>query len=172
MTCTNVETGEPEYLHLTDMEKEIDGLRASASLPYVSQIVEFRGKKLLDGGCSDRIPLKAFEKLGYDRNIVISTQPREHKVKDRDAYLARLFYRKYPQFCETFAHSPQAYEQTQKDIDEASQKGNAFVIRPQTSLGIKRLTHDPQDVQRGYDAGRRDALALVPALKNWIRQAL
>lgn len=172
VTCTNVETGEPEYLHLTDMEKEIDGLRASASLPYVSQIVEFRGKKLLDGGCSDRIPLKAFEKLGYDRNIVISTQPREHKVKDRDAYLARLFYRKYPQFCETFAQSPVAYEQTQKDIDEASQKGNAFVIRPQASLGIKRLTHDPQDVQRGYDAGRRDALALVPALKNWIRQAL
>ena len=172
VTCTNVETGEPEYLHLTDMEKEIDGLRASASLPYVSQIVEFRGKKLLDGGCSDRIPLKAFEKLGFDRNIVISTQPREHQVKDRDAYLAKLFYRKYPQFCETFAHSPQAYEQTQKDIDEASQKGNAFVIRPQASLGIKRLTHDPQDVQRGYDAGRRDALALVPALKNWIRQAL
>lgn len=172
VTCTNVETGEPEYLHLTDMEKEIDGLRASASLPYVSQIVEFRGKKLLDGGCSDRIPLKAFEKLGFDRNIVISTQPREHKVKDRDAYLAKLFYRKYPQFCETFAHSPQAYEQTQKDIDEASQKGNAFVIRPQTSLGIKRLTHDPQDVQRGYDAGQRDALALVPALKNWIQQAL
>ena len=172
VTCTNVETGEPEYLHLTDMEKEIDGLRASASLPYVSQIVEFRGKKLLDGGCSDRIPLKAFEKLGFDRNIVISTQPREHKVKDRDAYLARLFYRKYPQFCETFAQSPVAYEQTQKDIDEASQKGNAFVIRPQASLGIKRLTHDPQDVQRGYDAGRRDALALVPALKNWIRQAL
>ena len=172
VTCTNVETGEPEYLHLTDMEKEIDGLRASASLPYVSQIVEFRGKKLLDGGCSDRIPLKAFEKLGFDRNIVISTQPREHKVKDRDAYLAKLFYRKYPQFCETFAHSPQAYEQTQKDIDEASQKGNAFVIRPQTSLGIKRLTHDPQDVQRGYDAGQRDALALIPALKNWIQQAL
>ena len=172
VTCTNVETGEPEYLHLTDMEKEIDGLRASASLPYVSQIVEFRGKKLLDGGCSDRIPLKAFEKLGFDRNIVISTQPREHKVKDRDAYLAKLFYRKYPQFCETFAHSPLTYEQTQKDIDEASQKGNAFVIRPQTSLGIKRLTHDPQDVQRGYDAGQRDALTLIPALKNWIQQAL
>lgn len=168
VTCTNVENGQAEYLHLTDMDKEVDGLRASASLPYVSQIVHFRGKKLLDGGCSDRIPLKAFENLGFDRNIVISTQPREHKVKDRDAYLARLFYRKYPRFCETFAQSPKTYEETQKAMDLASREGRAFIIRPQTSLGIKRLTHDPCDVQRGYDAGVRDAQALIPRLTAWL----
>ena len=170
VTCTNVETGQPEYLHLTDMDKEIDGLRASASLPYVSQIVDFRGKKLLDGGCSDRIPLKAFEKMGFDRNIVISTQPRDHKVKDRDAYLAKLFYRKYPRFCETFAASPQVYERTQENIDHAQKNGAAFVIRPQTSLGIKRLTHDPAEVQRGYDAGQKDAQELLPTLKKWIQE--
>ena len=170
VTCTNVETGQPEYLQLTDMDKEIDGLRASASLPYVSQIVDFRGKKLLDGGCSDRIPLKAFEKMGFDRNIVISTQPREHKVKDRDAYLAKLFYRKYPKFCETFSASPQAYEHTQENIDQAQKNGTAFVIRPQTSLGIKRLTHDPAQVQRGYDAGQKDAQELLPTLKKWIQE--
>ena len=168
VTCTNVENGQAEHLHLTDMDKEVDGLRASASLPYVSQIVHFRGKKLLDGGCSDRIPLKAFEKLGFDRNIVISTQPREHKVKDRDAYLARLFYRKYPRFCETFARSPQTYEETQNEMDEASRTGRAFIIRPQESLGIKRLTHNPDDVQRGYDAGVRDAQALIPQLTAWL----
>lgn len=168
VTCTNVESGKAEYLHLTDLEEEIDGLRASASLPYVSQIVQFRGKKLLDGGCSDRIPLKAFEKLGFDRNIVISTQPREHKVKDRDAYLARLFYRKYPRFCETFAHSPQTYEKTQIELDEASQAGRAFIIRPKTTLGIKRLTHNPDDVQKGYNAGVRDVQALIPELKAWL----
>ena len=172
VTCTNVETGKPEYLQLTDMDKEIDGLRASASLPYVSQMVEFRGMKLLDGGCSDRIPLRAFERLGFDRNIVISTQPREHKVKDRDAYLAKLFYRKYPRFCETFARSPEQYEQTQRYIDLAVENQTAFIIRPQVSLGIGRLTHDPNDVQKGYEAGQRDASALIPVLKDWIRNTL
>ena len=170
VTCTNVETGSPEYLKLTDMDKEVDGLRASASLPYVSQIVKFRGKKLLDGGCSDRIPLKAFENLGFDRNIVISTQPREHKVKDRDAYLAKIFYRKYPRFCETFARSPLDYERTQVNIDEAQRKGTAFVIRPQNTLGIKRLTHDVREVQRGYEAGQRDAMAKLPELEAWLNK--
>ena len=170
VTCTNVETGSPEYLKLSDMDKEVDGLRASASLPYVSQIVEFRGKKLLDGGCSDRIPLKAFEKLGFDRNIVISTQPREHKVKDRDAYLAKFFYRKYPRFCETFARSPLDYERTQVNIDEAQRNGTAFVIRPQASLGIKRLTHDAAEVQIGYEIGQKDALRLIPELTRWLEK--
>ncbi|HIU37958.1 MAG TPA: patatin family protein, partial [Candidatus Aphodousia faecigallinarum] len=172
VTCTNVETGKPEYLQLTDMDKEIDGLRASASLPYVSQMVEFRGMKLLDGGCSDRIPLRAFERLGFDRNIVISTQPREHKVKDRDAYLAKLFYRKYPRFCETFACSPEQYEQTQRYIDLAVENQTAFIIRPQVSLSIGRLTHDPNDVQKGYEAGQREASALIPVLKDWIKNTL
>lgn len=170
VTCTNVETGNPEYLLLSDMDKEMDGLRASASLPYVSQIVSFRGKKLLDGGCSDRIPLRAFKNLGFDRNIVISTQPREHKVKSRDAYLAKLFYYRYPNFCKTFAASPQTYEKTQQDIDKASCNGEAFVIRPQTSLDIKRLTHNPKDVQRGYEAGMRDALTKIPQLEAWLEK--
>lgn len=45
MTCTNVETGKPEYLRITDMKKQIDLMRASASLPYASRIVEARRKK-------------------------------------------------------------------------------------------------------------------------------
>jgi hypothetical protein len=43
--CTNIETGQPEYLRIKDMLKEVDLMRASASMPFVSKIVEFDGKK-------------------------------------------------------------------------------------------------------------------------------
>ena len=33
------------------------------------------GYDLLDGGISDSIPLKYLESVGYDRNVVILTQP-------------------------------------------------------------------------------------------------
>lgn len=62
--CSNVKTGKPEYLHLTDMKEQIDYLRASASLPLVSRIVKAGGKLLLDGGCTDSIPVKAFMEMG------------------------------------------------------------------------------------------------------------
>ena len=50
---SNVETGKAEHIHLKDMRKGIHYLRASASLPYLSRIVEIEGKKYLDGGCKD-----------------------------------------------------------------------------------------------------------------------
>ena len=46
--CTNVETGESEYFSITDLRAQIDHVRASASLPYFSRIVELEDKKLQD----------------------------------------------------------------------------------------------------------------------------
>lgn len=165
--CSNVETGKPEYLELKNMFEEIEGLRASASLPYLSKIVEFRGLKLLDGGCVDRIPVKAFQKMGFDRNVVVLTQPRTHKVKDRDAWLAPLFYRQYPQFCQAFKGSSQTYEETQRYIEAEEKAGRVFVIRPQASLNVGRLTRDPEAVQYAYDCGVKDAQAKLNDLLNW-----
>ena len=43
--CTNVESGEAEYFRLIHMEQDVEYVRASASLPLVSRIVELDGKK-------------------------------------------------------------------------------------------------------------------------------
>ena len=36
----------------------------------------FEHRKLLDGGIADSIPLKYFESIGYNKNIVLLTQPK------------------------------------------------------------------------------------------------
>lgn len=166
--ASNLETGKAEYLHLPILTDGVDGLRASASLPYVSPAVEFRGMKLLDGGCTDRIPLAAFERMGYERNIVIQTHPREHAVRDRDAWAAKWWYRKYPKFVESFQKSPEVYEATQRLIDERVKEGRVFSIRPERPIPVGRLTRDPEDVRRAYDLGARDAKKALPALLQWV----
>ena len=75
--CTNVESGKAEYFRMIRMEQDVEYVRASASLPLVSRIVEIDGKKLLDGGIADSIPIRKFQSMGYDRNIVVLTQCRE-----------------------------------------------------------------------------------------------
>ena len=105
--------------------------------------------------------------MGFDRNVVVLTQPRTHKVKDRDAWLAPLFYRQYPQFCQAFKCSPQTYEEAQRYIDREETEGRVFVIRPQTSLNVGRLTRDPKAVQYAYDCGVRDAQAKLNDLLRW-----
>lgn len=75
VACSNVETGKAEYLEIKDMFKDVEYFRATASLPYVSHMVEVGGMKLLDGGCTDSIPLHAFAKMGYKKCVVVLTRP-------------------------------------------------------------------------------------------------
>ena len=164
---TNLETGKPEYIRMRDCFAEIDALIASASLPYVSKPVHYRGKLLLDGGCSDRVPLRAFQSMGFDRNVVVLTHPEDHRVKDRDATLVRLFYRKYPAFCRTFENSPQDYEKTQAYLKAEEQKGTVFTIRPKAPIPVSRLSHDPKAIIRAYEMGRRDAREVSKKLVHW-----
>lgn len=164
---TNLETGKPEYIRMRDCFAEIDALIASASLPYVSKPVHYRGKLLLDGGCSDRVPLRAFQSMGFDRNVVVLTHPEDHRVKDRDAALVRLFYRKYPAFCRTFENSPQDYEKAQFYLKAEEQKGTVFIIRPKAPIPLSRLSHDPQAIIRAYEMGRRDAQEASKKLVRW-----
>lgn len=51
--CSNLDTGEAEYLECTDMRKpeDVNKVRASASLPLVSNIVEVDGMKAAGWRC-------------------------------------------------------------------------------------------------------------------------
>lgn len=166
--CTNVETGRPEYIRITDMRSQIDVLRASASLPYFSRIVETEGMKLLDGGCADSIPVDAAGKLGFDRSVVILTRHAEYRKSPELTLLARLAYRKYPAFVRTLLERHTAYNAQQARAEELAAQGRAFLIRPSRPLEIGRLETDPDKVQKVYDQGRADAEKALDALIAWL----
>ena len=166
--CTNVETGKPEYVQLTDMNAQIDYLRASASLPYFSRIVEVDGKKLLDGGCTDSIPVEAFQRMGYNRNVVVLTRPSDYRKKEEFRALPGVVYRKYPAFAEALRNRHNAYNQQAAKIKMLERTGNIFVIRPETALEIGRLENDPGKVQGIYDQGRAAALHRLEELNAWL----
>jgi predicted patatin/cPLA2 family phospholipase len=50
-------TGEPVYFDEYDRDI-LTAVRASSSLPFLAPVVTYKGKKLLDGGISDPIPIK------------------------------------------------------------------------------------------------------------------
>ena len=96
--ATDVVTGKAVYHKLTDCrEKDLDWIRASASMPLVSNMVKVDGYKLLDGGIADSTPYRYMEKLGYDRSVIILTQTSTYrKKKNRLMPMIALKYRKYP----------------------------------------------------------------------------
>ena len=111
VTCTDVENGQAVYQKCPSVRgEEINWVRASASLPMFSRIVEIDGRKLLDGGIADSIPLKAFQELGYERNIVILTRIAGYIKKPTSSMpLMRRSLKAYPQFLQTAQNRHNVY---------------------------------------------------------------
>lgn len=170
VVATNVESGKSEYIRITDMLAQIDYIRASASLPYFSRIVEIGDKKYLDGGCADAIPLEGFQNLGFEKNIVVLTRPKGYFKKPEMSLLAKLYYRKYPEFVKTMLKRHEIYNNAVKFVEEAEKAGKVFVIRPEGALPAGRLEHDRNKVQATYDFGASDAKKAIPKLKEWLER--
>lgn len=169
VTCSNVETGKAEYIQCKSLRgKNMDYLRASASLPYVSQIVEIDGKKYLDGGICDSIPLKAFQNMGYEKNLVVLTRPRGYIKKPENNLLANLYYRKYPAFVTALRNRYAVYNRTLKYIEQQENQGNILVLRPSESIRVGRMEQDPERLKQMYELGKNDAGQMLDAIASFL----
>lgn len=155
--CTDVETGEAVYHTMDHVDyDELEWLRASASMPLASKVVEVQGRKLLDGGVADSIPLQYFESIGYKRNVVILTQPLGYqKEHNRLMPLMRLALHKYPQFLRALDERHQMYNYQLEYVANAERLGRCLVIRPEEKIPIGHLSHDPEQMRRVYELGRK-----------------
>ena len=156
VVCTDVETGQPIYKELkTTSEETYDWIRASASMPLVSKIVELEGYKLLDGGVVDSIPLAYFESLGYKRNVVILTQPLGYqKAHNRLMPLMRMSLRGYPKMIEAMDKRHIMYNRQLEFVAQAEREGRCLVIRPENKIPIGHISHDPNQMRLVYEQGR------------------
>ena len=168
--CSNVETGKAEYLRFTDMFRDIEIMRASASMPYVSRMVEIDGKKYLDGGCTDSIPVEAFQQMGYERNVVVLTRDISYRKKPELAGLAKLMYRKYPAFAKAQAERYVEYNRQIDMVQQLEREGTVFAIRPSVPLDVGRMEKDVEKVKAIYELGRKDALFNMEKLQNWLQK--
>ena len=167
--CTNVETGGPVYKRLEKATPlTYDWIRASASMPLVSKVVELEGLKVLDGGVADSIPLAYFESIGYERNVVILTQP-DGYVKEHNPLmpLMRVALRKYPRMIEAMDKRHLMYNEEVEYVRQAEREGRCLVIRPQEKLPIGHFSHDPEEMQRVYDIGTKTGKKYLEVLKRF-----
>ena len=169
-TCTNINTGKAEYILCPNLRQHyINYLRASASMPLVSQIVKLDNNCYLDGGISDSIPLKAAFDLGFDKNIVVLTRPKGYVKKPFSLlWLVKLVYRKFPNFINTIKNRHKVYNQTIEDIEQLEDKKQIFVIRPSKLIKIGRMETNVEIIKQMYELGRQDALKAVNDVKNFL----
>ena len=166
---SNLETGKADYLLLSDLRKEMDGLRASASLPILSNIVHYNGKKYLDGGCCDSIPLKKSIADGHRKNLVVLTQHRGFvKKPSANRYPSRVMYHKYPNFVRAMDHRHDMYNSQLDYLYSQEKSGGAFIIQPKHKVEISRLENNPARLVELYHWGKEDAKANFDRLMKYL----
>ncbi len=172
VVATDVHTGRAVYHNCLDGGREdLEWFRASASMPLASRIVSVGGYDLLDGGIADSIPLAYLEEQGYDRNVVVLTQPMGYvKTKNKAMPLLRRVYKDYPQLLDTLARRQDVYNETTAAIREKERRGEVFVIRPEAPLDIHRVEHDRERIQAVYDLGRAVMEKRLEAMKAFLQE--
>ena len=168
VTITNVEKGEPEYVKITNGYEQIDVLRASGSMPFVSNMVSIDGNQYLDGGISDSIPYNKAFSLGYDKIIVVLTRPLDYRKTKMNELAIDLFYRNYPELVKRMKNRYLDYNEQIAELLELEKKNEVFVIRPSEALQIKLLERDPEKLQETYDLGVHDSLKMLEELKDYL----
>jgi len=170
-TVTNIHTGKPEYIKIENAQKQIEALRASGSMPFVSKPVEYNGKYYLDGGVSDSIPIRYAKQLDYDKIIVILTQPSNYRKSPANEKLINIAYKKrYPKLAESIKYRYLDYNHSLKYISKLEENGEIFVIRPSQPLNVKRLERNPDRLQRTYDLGIHEGYTIFPELKSFLEK--
>ena len=170
VVMTNVENGQAEYVLIEDVFEQMEYLRATSALPFASKIIEINGKKYLDGGISDSIPIDYCESLGYDKIILVLTRPENTHKEDKLNFLYKLVYRKYPNLVKRLINMGKDYEVVLKKIKDLENENKIFVIRPPQVLKIGRLEKNEDKIQNVYDIGLNTGKKEIDNLLNYLNR--
>lgn len=172
VVATDITTGKAVYHNCRIATGDtLDWIRASASMPLAARIVNIEGRKFLDGGIADSIPLRFMESAGYDKNVVIVTQPRDFvKTPSKSEKLVKIFYKKYPELIKAYQRRPKMYNEELKYVRKSEAEGRAFVIAPPEKLPIGHVTHDPEVMLEAYRIGRNAARERLEELKEFLSE--
>lgn len=170
VTVTDAVTGKPHYEKCNKGDdRDIQWMRASASMPCFSNVVSIDGGEYSDGGTSDSVPLKYFESLGYDRIVVIMTQPKGYrKMQYRGLWLIKKMLRKHPNLYKAMENRHIMYNETMDYIDKCEEEGKIYVIRPTVKLKVKPAEQNPDELERVYQNGRAEGEKHLGGVREFI----
>ena len=167
---TNMNSGKAEYKKLDDLKKldQMEALRASGSMPYVSKPVVINNEKYLDGAIADSIPIDKMLQMNLDKIIVILTRPIAYRKKKGNELIPKLYYKKYPNFIKAINSRYLKYNEELDKVHTLEKEGKIFVVRPSKIVDIKRTEKDPNKIQEMYDLGVSDMKNNLSNLMNYL----
>lgn len=170
VTVTNCETGQVRYCEkgiTPDFQKAV---QASASMPFVSDMVEVDGVPCLDGGCAVKIPYRWALDNGFEKILVVRTRPAEYRrPQETKAFteLTERIYRNYPKLVELLDNQSEQYNGACRELEQLQEQGKLLMLCPSGSISVSTMEGDMERLGALYLLGRADAKLMLPQIRAY-----
>lgn len=170
VAASNCETGEIEYFERGICTDIFAAISASASMPFVSSMVEVEGNYYLDGGCSCAIPYQWALDEKFDKIVLVRTRDDEFRypLDHNHSTMIRARYHKYPQLAKQLEESDERYNRQCNEIESLRRQKKIFVISPSIPIDIGRLERNTDRLGDIYYLGYNDAKSKIKELKAYL----
>ena len=166
--ATNCNTGKATCCEKGKTGKIFAGVRASATMPFISPMVPIGEGLFLDGGCACKIPYQWALQNGYEKILVIRTREKEFRKPDRTVKAALRYYRDYPEFAGKLAASNRAYNHQCDEIERLHAEGRLLRLAPSETVTVSRVERDMEKLGDLYWLGYRDCLAQLDEIRSYL----
>lgn len=167
--ATDCDTGKTMYFEKGKCRDILKAIKASASMPFVSPMVEVDGVRCLDGGCSCHIPFRWAIEEGYENIVVIKTRERGFRKKESSKNYALTVYKDNPEFAKKLMTMNADYNKECEEIDRLEEEGRIFVIAPSEHVTVKRVESNMKKLGDLYWLGYNDAKNNLFALNRYLK---
>jgi predicted patatin/cPLA2 family phospholipase len=170
---TDCVAGEAVWLEKGEFAQSDDSVdavfRATASLPVISAPVRHAGRIVMDGGIADPIPVRICLEQGHAKRVIVLTQPAGYAKKpSRSGWACRLRHSELAGMHGMLACRHDVYNSALAAIQDMEARGEAFVIRPETTMGVGRICRRPKRLYDLYDHGYFMAESRMQALREYL----
>ncbi len=170
--ATSLSDGSSRYF-----EKDVDldfwrGMRAGATVPFLSKPVEMTEGLFLDGGVNDPVPILWALNQNYRNIVVVKTRAAAWRQKENYPMAAcDAWYHAYPQFKERLSHMKETTNRIMDLIDDLEKSGRIFVICPDRDLDVPIFCGDMEKLGDLYNLGRRDTSQCTHRLLAYLHRS-
>ena len=167
--ATNCISGKPTVFEKGKCGKYLmDGVRASATMPYISPMLRINGIPYLDGGCSCAIPYRWAIRQGYGKILVIRTRDITFRKEESRVSPALRVYRRYPALALKLIQSDRRYNRQCDEIELLHKCGRLLRLAPSQPVNVGRVEPDLEKLGELYWLGYNDCLARLDEIRNYL----
>ena len=168
VVVTNYMNGNPAYLSVKKYGW-IKTMEATSSLPVATRgYCEIAGKKYIDGGLVDPLPVKRIYNWGYKNIVLLRTHTKEVKPDwNIESLYTPFFYRNNPKLQRLVLRNDKIYARQLKYIANPPKDLNIIQVAPEAELECGIIANKIEHIQMDYRYGIEKGMDAIHKLQKF-----